>query len=227
MLRNTYLQLAIFVSDILSHDVISDPRYFIVIGCQYVIIFIPVFLIFILSWYVFMLHLNGNDIVVNRVAWYGIIAMSHWQAKTAKTLSEDNRNDNVVDETLSFPPNTLWFLPWLSLSHCIELCISGQWTTVDLNEILYMWYTNMFWCVKFEAPFAKLSSSKYYWTSMRTFSALLTLWQGKPPVTGGFFSPRPVTQSFDVSLIGAWTKIEQSIKTPVIWAASVLVRKSS
>ena len=33
---------------------------------------------------------------------------------------------------------------------------------------------------------------------METFSALLALCEGKPPVTGGFLSQRPVTHSFDV-----------------------------
>ena len=33
---------------------------------------------------------------------------------------------------------------------------------------------------------------------METFSALLAICTGKPPVTGGFSSQRPVTRSFDV-----------------------------
>ena len=33
---------------------------------------------------------------------------------------------------------------------------------------------------------------------MKTFSALLALCEGNPPVTGGFPSQRPVTRSFDV-----------------------------
>ena len=36
------------------------------------------------------------------------------------------------------------------------------------------------------------------------FSVLLALCKGNPPVIGGFPSQRPVTQSFDVSLICAW-----------------------
>ena len=35
-------------------------------------------------------------------------------------------------------------------------------------------------------------------SSNETFSALLALCEGNPPVTGGFPSPRPVTRSFDV-----------------------------
>ena len=42
-----------------------------------------------------------------------------------------------------------------------------------------------------------------YWNAwwryqMETFSALLALCEGNPPVTGGFPSQRPVTRSFDV-----------------------------
>ena len=39
---------------------------------------------------------------------------------------------------------------------------------------------------------------------MGTFSALLALCVGNPPVTGEFPSRRPVTRSFDVSLIWGW-----------------------
>ena len=40
---------------------------------------------------------------------------------------------------------------------------------------------------------------------METFSAILALCEGNPPVTGGFPSQRPVPRSFDVSLIRAQT----------------------
>ena len=40
---------------------------------------------------------------------------------------------------------------------------------------------------------------------METFSALLALCEGNPPVTGGFPSQRPITQRFDFSLICART----------------------
>ena len=41
---------------------------------------------------------------------------------------------------------------------------------------------------------------------METFSALLAICAGNSPVTGEFPSPRSVTQSFDVYLIGALNK---------------------
>ena len=41
---------------------------------------------------------------------------------------------------------------------------------------------------------------------METFSALLALCEGNPPVTGGFPSQRPVTWSFDVLFdVSSWT----------------------
>ena len=40
---------------------------------------------------------------------------------------------------------------------------------------------------------------------MEIFSALLAFCDGNPPVNGGFPSQRPVTRSFDVTLIRAWT----------------------
>ena len=39
---------------------------------------------------------------------------------------------------------------------------------------------------------------------METFSALLALCEGKPPVTGEFRSQKPVTQNFKVFLIYTW-----------------------
>ena len=60
---------------------------------------------------------------------------------------------------------------------------------------------------------------------METFSTLLDLCEGNPPITGGFSSLRPVTQSFDVSFAPEQT-VKQTIVTPVIWDASVLIMMS-
>ena len=52
---------------------------------------------------------------------------------------------------------------------------------------------------------------------METFSVLLALCNGNPPVTGEFPSHRPVTRSFDVffdECLDKW--VEQTIETPVI-----------
>ena len=54
---------------------------------------------------------------------------------------------------------------------------------------------------------------------METFSVLLSLCAGNPPVTSGFPSQRPVTWSFDVFFAQT---VEQTIKTPVIWNAIIL-----
>ena len=55
--------------------------------------------------------------------------------------------------------------------------------------------SNVDWCV---------SVDHYHWLTtwwhhqMETFSMLLVICKGNPPVTGGFPSQRPVTRSFDV-----------------------------
>ena len=54
---------------------------------------------------------------------------------------------------------------------------------------------------------------------METFSALLALCEGKPSVTGGFPSQKPVLRSFEVFLCLLEQTIAQTIKTPVIWDA--------
>ena len=52
---------------------------------------------------------------------------------------------------------------------------------------------------------------------METFSALLALCEGNPPITGGFPSQRPVTQSFDIFFDLPEQTAEQTIEAPVIW----------
>ena len=55
----------------------------------------------------------------------------------------------------------------------------------------WSWLTRLMGCWLF--------SAKPWWRhQMETFSALLTLFQGNPPATGGFPSQGPVTRSFDV-----------------------------
>ena len=67
---------------------------------------------------------------------------------------------------------------------------------------------------------------KSWWRhQMETFSALLTLCEGNPPVTGGFPSQRPVTRSFDVFFDPRLNKrlSKQLIETPVIWDVIALI----
>ena len=56
------------------------------------------------------------------------------------------------------------------------------------------------WCKKL------ITTMNWSWRrlQMETFSALLVLCEGNPPVTGGFPSQRPVTWSFDVFVDLAW-----------------------
>ena len=60
---------------------------------------------------------------------------------------------------------------------------------------------------------------------METFSALLALCAGNSSVNGAFPSQRPVMQSFDVSLICAWTKGWVNNRE-VIWDAIALIMTS-
>ena len=45
---------------------------------------------------------------------------------------------------------------------------------------------------------------------METFSALLALWEGNPPFTGGFPSQRPVTRSFEFFSSATQQTVEQT-----------------
>ena len=60
---------------------------------------------------------------------------------------------------------------------------------------------------------------------METFSALVTLCEGNPPVTGGFPSQRPVTRSFGV-FFDTVQMDEQTIESPVIWHPIALITAS-
>ena len=63
---------------------------------------------------------------------------------------------------------------------------------------------------------------------METFSALLTLCEWNPTVTGGFPSQRPVTWSFDVFIDLRLKKNRaQTIEVPVIWDAFALIMTST
>ena len=53
--------------------------------------------------------------------------------------------------------------------------------------------------------------------------ALLALCEGNPSVTGGFPSQRPVTQTFGVFFELSEHMVEQTIETPVICDAIVLI----
>ena len=71
--------------------------------------------------------------------------------------------------------------------------------------------------------FQKLNSERQEFIAVETFSALLALCEGNSPVTGGFSSQRPVTQSFGVFSSAPEQTDEQIVETPVIWDAIALV----
>ena len=67
--------------------------------------------------------------------------------------------------------------------------------------------------------------NKTWWRhQMETFSPLLALCDGNPPVTDGFPPQRPVTRSFDVFFWSAPEQtFQQTIETPVVWSAIGLI----
>ena len=71
------------------------------------------------------------------------------------------------------------------------------------NHKADQWFSGITWTIFYNievhVPIA-------WWRhQMGTFSALLALCEGNPPVTGGFPSQRPVTRSFDVFFDLRWT----------------------
>ena len=71
----------------------------------------------------------------------------------------------------------------------------------------------------------KISNSIFPWWchQMETFSMLLSLCWGNPPVTSGFPLQRPVTWSFDVFWFAPEQTVQQTIVTLVIWDAIALI----
>ena len=60
---------------------------------------------------------------------------------------------------------------------------------------------------------------------METFSALLALCEGNPPVTSGFPSQRPVAQSFDIFFDLHPKTVKQAVETQVIHTMDLLWEK--
>ena len=82
-----------------------------------------------------------------------------------------------------------------------ELCYQGIRCIVTPNIQCIPWNMLMVWLCFIifilRVPDGFMCTS--WWRhQMETFSALLALWQGNPPVTGGFPSQRPVMRNFHV-----------------------------
>ena len=75
----------------------------------------------------------------------------------------------------------------------------------SLPVICFVWISRpafpRSWYLWTREPFTMMTSSN------GNISTLLALCEGNPPFTGGFLSQRPVTPSFDASLICTWTNI--------------------
>ena len=82
--------------------------------------------------------------------------------------------EQVVYQEQIKPTLTLYGTAFIRLQYLVACC------HIDLNDLGRYWLS-AWWCHQ-----------------METFSALLVLCDGNPPVTSGFPSQRPVTRSFDV-----------------------------
>ena len=82
----------------------------------------------------------------------------------------------------------------------------GPGSTVDCYMNQHTRVEQCLWVVSTqEAEYGLYLITAWWRHHMETFFALLALCEGNPPVTGGFPSQRPVTRSFDFSLICVWT----------------------
>ena len=77
----------------------------------------------------------------------------------------------------------------------------GMYVWPGISE-LTMWYATLAAIAAHQTDIPLLHEDVIKW---KHFSALLAICAGNPPVTGEFPSERPVTRSFDISLIIAWT----------------------
>ena len=104
-------------------------------------------------------------------------------------------------------------IPWEQVSVKFEsgdkllmAWFTDEYVSQGLNE-LNEWWMNSLWLEK-SGYYFKDAICRYIFMmntlhaqwrhQMETLSTLLALSEGKPPVTGGFPSQRPVMQSFDV-----------------------------
>ena len=72
----------------------------------------------------------------------------------------------------------------------------------------------------------KVPPHSWWHHQMEAFSTLLALSEGNSPVTDEFPSQRPVTSSFDVFFDLCQKMVDQTIETPVIWDAIMLIMMS-
>ena len=117
---------------------------------------------------------------------------------------------------ISFPDDIQWLPPPISWwrhdmepfpHYCLFVTEStgDQWIPLHMARNTKLWFC----CCEPEKAVhnkqkADLSVISWWRHQMETFSAVLVICAGNSPVTDEFPTQRPVTRSFDVSLICAW-----------------------
>ena len=92
------------------------------------------------------------------------------------------------------------FIVFSSTSRACEVWVSAMsiWVYIS-NKYLWSWSSRLNAMMVIDSWRAEFFYRKTWWRhQMETFSALLTLGEGNPSITGEFPSQRPVTRSFDV-----------------------------
>ena len=154
--------------------------------------------------------------VIKFVCSYSCITNSDNEALTViyKTRVDSDEGDPSQDVSQTF-----FFSKWTKISDrtedpCIQLYLIYDLTTggirirpVATNRYT-IWYIYVFWVTMRICEFKRLCFAAIiasWWRhQMETFPALLAIYAGNSPVPGEFPVQRPVTRSFDVSLICVW-----------------------
>ena len=90
---------------------------------------------------------------------------------------------------------------FLNENYCVLIKISLKVVSKGAIDNKSSWVQRMPWCWTGDGSFI----TSWWRHQMETFSALVAFCAGNSPFTGEFPTQRPLTQSFDVSVICAWT----------------------
>ena len=117
---------------------------------------------------------------------YIILGNCNWQSV------EKSHKYNLCNDCSFVGNNDLGkFLLWMSLIFMWNITCKGPCPIKWVNKLFHIYSI-------YQSIMATKTGNSWWRHQMETFSALLALCAGKPPVTGEFPSQRPVTRSFDV-----------------------------